>query len=128
MKAIAQTYLLLKQIMNIGDKFLLSCTEWDEQRNCPCSGWLVGTYGGKFHFGDAEYKQCLDATCSKCGVFKSEVFEIWNEKAEEYHVSDRLIIPISNGDTISFPGLGRAVHKLGVEQIEDILESMSHGY
>lgn len=86
--------------MKVGDKKSTSCLEFN------CTGWLNGTYGGTFHIGDVEYTQIMNCECDRCGVKKSEVFECWNERLEEFWVTEHVTIPLSDDCDMSFPGLG----------------------
>ena len=102
---------LLVRKMKSGEKISIPCL------NDNCVGSLTGTYGGEFSVGETEvkYTQVLNGKCDRCGLELPEAFEVWDEYKEEYWVSDRVNVPISDDGDISFPGLGMPALEMGSE-------------
>ena len=97
--------------MKVGEIITIPCLIRD------CVGSLQGIYGGEFSVGETEveYTQVLNCKCDRCGLEKSEAFEVWDEYNEEYWVSDRVNIPLNDDSDISFPGLGVPAVEIGSE-------------
>ena len=97
--------------MEVGEKFSIPCLNRD------CGGNLKGTFGGEFYVGETQvrYTQVMNCKCDRCGLESPEAFEIWDEYHEEYSVSDRVNVPISDDGDISFPGLGMPAVEIGSE-------------
>ena len=97
--------------MKVGKKIDIPCL------NDDCIGSLQGTYGGEFSVGETEikYTQVLNCKCDRCGLKLAEAFEVWDEYNEEYWISDRVNVPISDDGDISFPGLGCRADELPIE-------------
>lgn len=95
--------------MQIGKQMTIPCL------NCDCSGNLHGAYGGKFKVGQTriEYTQVLDCQCDRCGLELTEAFEVWNEQNQEYWISDRINIPLTDESDLSVLGLGRPAATIG---------------
>ena len=97
--------------MKVGEKLGIPCF------NDDCAGSLEGTCDGDFSVGETKikYTQIRNCKCDRCDLELAEAFEVWDEYNQEYWVSDRVSVPLTDESDISFSGLGMPAVKLSPE-------------
>ncbi len=105
-------------MINTGDKYSTTCDSFE------CQGAMTGTFGGKFYVGyrEIEYSQILNCKCDRCGLEKAELFEVWDEQQNNFYVTDKVTIPISDDSKICFRGLGVRANQIN-PQLEYFLKT-----